>query len=67
MPPSSPFSEYAKGSETNTTSGNVPAITAGTGQQGAVQQQPVMPMIEVSRYGTGKPRRIIMRGKLSRG
>jgi hypothetical protein len=72
----SPFkSEYSKGSQTTSRPGEeghrLPAAerTPGASQTASVETvilPPVDQLIEAQRYGTGKPRRVVIRGRISR-
>lgn len=74
--PQSPFkSEYVKGSQTTSPpseAGHRPHPAEGpsaVSQTTSVDMQilpPVDKVLEVQRYGTGKPRRVLIRGRISR-
>lgn len=66
----SPFNdEYRQGSETSATQETeVGAPVAGTGRTSTSLTEPpgTALVFEPERYGTGKPRRVVIRGKISR-
>jgi len=69
MPDESPFkTDYDKGSQTTSRVGESPTERPPSPSQTASTGPGILPpvVVDVQRYGTGKPRRVVIRGRISK-